>query len=100
MLSKTWIIFAFVGILLFSLTSSYDTQTTDICGGDSETIIGCPIGDNQTFKDFQYLKEDVGEIKKDGFFDIDTTTEKMLVYLLVFLIVISLVIIYLKLRRR
>jgi len=43
-----------------------DSQTIISCGGDEQTIIGCPGVDIQTGNIFQSIKEVVGEITTFG----------------------------------
>lgn len=65
---KTGIIF----LLLFSFLLTpmpivrADSDTIIVCGGDSETIIGCPIGDNQTGNPYQ-LPVPLGGGKKPSY---------------------------------
>jgi hypothetical protein len=49
MLSKTWIIGIFVGILLISLSSSFDEDTQFVCGGDDEMVLSC-LGEEELSK--------------------------------------------------
>lgn len=80
-------------ILLFSasIINALDKETIIVCGGDSETVVGCVTGDQETSNPFQFIRKAVSEITPLSIAEV----EKVPITILIFIIFLFILIIFL-----